>query len=347
MKWFKIMKKTSLKWLSMLLLFFFILLSSLGINLPVHAQVIQLIPGGETIGIKIDTGIYVVGKFQVETVRGKVSPWKKSDIQNGDQIVQIDGKKIANNRELSSILQTTKEPNVILTIERNHNLFNTAIDVVLSKTNEKTIGIYVKDRLLGVGTLTFIDPRTMRYGALGHGIYDSTIDLGPTNGELLTSTVESIKKGTPGTPGEKRASMKSEVLGTIESNRATGIYGIIKKSVLLNKKAIPIATQHQVKKGRACFLTVIDKGKVESFDLEIIDVNYQENSSIKGIKVKITDNDLVEVTGGIIQGMSGSPIIQDGKIVGAISHVTVENPLIGYGIFLEWMLQDFTNFDTN
>lgn len=347
MKWCKIVKNSYIKWFSFFNLLIFLSILSFGIRTPVYGEVISLIPGGETIGIKVETGVYIVGKFQVETKKGKVSPWKDSDLQNGDRLIQIDGKTINNNKDLTTYLQTIKDTNAILTIERSSNIFTTIINVITSKTNEKTIGLYVKDRLLGVGTLTFINPTTKRYGALGHGIYDSTTNIGQAKGEILTSNVESIKKGIPGTPGEKRASLKAEVLGNIEFNRATGIYGIVKNTSLLTKKAIPMATQQEVKKGRAYFMTVIDGEKVQSFTLDIIEINYQENSSVKGLKIKITDSTLMDETGGIVQGMSGSPIIQDGKIVGAISHVTVENPLIGYGIFLEWMIQDCTNFDTN
>jgi stage IV sporulation protein B len=206
--------------------------------------------------------------------------------------------------------------------------------------------MFVRDTAAGVGTLTFLDPKGHNYGALGHVISD--VDTGQPivvgQGKILRSHVTSIQKGESGEPGEKRAIFTDEdqILGNIVRNTPFGIFG--KMNELPNKglynKPIPVGLQEEVKEGPANILTVVNGQKVESFKIQIVSVNKQRTASTKGLILKVTDPRLLNVTGGIVQGMSGSPIIQNGKIIGAVTHVFVNDPSAGYGTFIEWMLKD-------
>ena len=229
---------------------------------------------------------------------------------------------------------------VVLTIQRGSIIFDTSIQVVTTKLNEKSIGLYIKDKLLGVGTLTFIDPKTKQFASLGHGIIDERVLIGSISGDLLLSSIDSIKKATPGNPGEKKATLSTSVIGTLTNNNATGLYGEMVSNLLMKKSLIEVGTQDDIKVGKAKILTVISDDLVSEYDIEILEVSKQNTRNIKGIKIKITDSELINKCGGIVQGMSGSPIVQNDKLVGAISHVTVDNPLIGYGIHIEWMLSE-------
>jgi stage IV sporulation protein B len=343
LKWFSLKRLLFVK-IALILIFFATFLFTQP-HLSLSATNYTLLPGGETIGIRLDTGVYVAGKYQVETQSGKMMPWKNSNIEPGDRIMVFDGKPVRSNQDLINYLQICERNSVELIIERNGVVHTTMIMVYTTTRQEKSIGLYIKDRILGIGTLTFIDPATKKFGALGHGVFDATISLGKVTGTVLSSSVESVKRAIPGTPGEKRAVLKKEEWGKFSLNSVTGLFGIMHQPSILSKKPMEVATQDEVHQGKAYFMTVIEGGRVEKFSLEIISVKRQEETDVKGIKVKITDEKLIEATGGIVQGMSGSPIIQDGKIVGAISHVTVDNPLVGYAIHIEWMLKELAQID--
>lgn len=329
----KVSKK--LKALVVALLFIVIFSSS---NVIYAKSDTYVIPGGDAIGLKLDTGIYVAGKYQVTCKNSKLSPWKNSDIEEGDRILTCNGITVLKTSDLNRLIQNTNNKSVTLEISRNNETFNTSIDVVETINGEQTIGLYVKDRLIGIGTLTFIDPKTNSFASLGHGISDKSLNFGSVSGELVNSSIEGIKKGTPGNSGEKRASLISNQLGIITLNSITGVYGKI--NTIENKKTIRVAEQNEVKKGKAKILTVIEGSTVESFDIEIISITLQESKGVKGIKIRVTDEDLIDVAGGIVQGMSGSPIIQNNMLVGAVSHVSLEDPTIGYGMHIEWMLEE-------
>lgn len=295
--------------------------------------------GGDTIGLKLNTGVYVVGKYQVATKEHNVCPWQKSDVLEGDKILAYDNQSINTNQDLQKALKNDKDTIANLKIERNNQVFSTNVDVVTTKNNEKSIGLYIKDKILGIGTLTFIDQEKQAFASLGHGIYDNYLKTGHINGILSDSYVNSVIKSTPGTAGEKRASLVNESLGVIMENKISGIYGKMTTRIK-NKKEIEIGTQDEVVVGPAKIYTVISGDKIESFDIKITDVNLQNSSDIKGLKYEVTDQVLLNKTGGIIQGMSGSPIVQNNKIIGAVSHVIVDNPKTGYGIHIEWMIED-------
>ena len=300
-----------------------------------------VIPGGDAIGLKLDTGVYVAGKYQVNTNNNKVTPWKNSDIEEGDLILSCNGISVLKTSDLNRLIQNTEKANIALEIQRESFVFTTNIDVVKTINGEQTIGLYVKDRLIGIGTLTFINPENNTFASLGHGISDKSLVFGNVKGDVVNSNIEGIKKGIPGTSGEKRASLLSNKIGSISKNTITGVYGTI--DVVPKRKTLPIANQNEVKKGQAQILTVVNGSKVEMFDIEILSINYQDSVGVKGIKFKVIDDDLINVAGGIVQGMSGSPIIQNKMIVGAVSHVSLEDPKIGYAMHIEWMYEESNN----
>lgn len=317
------------------------LLSFIGFNINlVNASELEVIPGGETVGIKLNTGVYVAGKYQVETINGKKTPWRKSDIEIGDKILKVDGSSVSNNQQLSQNINASTDEEVILTILRGSMEFDTNIEIEINKQNEKSIGLYIKDKIVGVGTLTFINPDTKSFASLGHGIVDQKALIGSISGDLVVSNIDDIKKASPGVPGEKKAIIGNDIIGKLSKNNATGLYGKINSRTLLNKKKIKVATQDEVKLGKATILTVLEGDEVKEYSIEIIEINKQNTRNIKGLKIKVTDPVIIEKCGGIIQGMSGSPIIQNGKLVGAVSHVIVDDPLTGYGMHIEWMLND-------
>ena len=305
----------------------------------------MLIPGGDAIGIKIQTdGLVVVDTYLVNTEGGTINPAKEAGVMKGDMILAVNNQKISTIEEYKEQLMLAKENNqMILTINRQGKTENITVHPVISTEGVCTTGLYLRDKLAGIGTLTFIDPNTNKYGALGHEIIDQDTNqlVNIKNGEIINSNVLSVRKATTGKPGEKVADILfDEKLGTLEKNNKYGVYGLMQSNEMSQKDLIPMAYINEVKKGPAQILTVLNGNKIEAFDIEITEVNVQSEKAIKGIKYTVTDPRLLEETGGIVQGMSGSPIIQDGKIIGAVTHVLVHDSTLGYGIFIEWMLQE-------
>ncbi len=305
----------------------------------------MLIPGGDAIGIKIQTdGLVVVDTYLVNTEGGTINPAKEAGVMKGDMILAVNNQKISTIEEYKEQLMLAKENNqMILTINRQGKTENITVHPVISTEGVCTTGLYLRDKLAGIGTLTFIDPNTNKYGALGHEIIDQDTNqlVNIKNGEIINSNVLSVRKATTGKPGEKVADILfDEKLGTLEKNNKYGVYGLMQSNEMSQKDLIPMAYINEVKKGPAQILTVLNGNKIEAFDIEITEVNVQSEKAIKGINYTVTDPRLLEETGGIVQGMSGSPIIQDGKIIGAVTHVLVHDSTLGYGIFIEWMLQE-------
>ncbi len=312
---------------------------------------LKVIPGGQTIGVKVkSSGILVVGFHLVTSLdRQKSSPGEEAQIQLGDIITEINGKKIDDVSKMSSFVQKSGESKtpLQLTILRNDNKMQiNLLPRFDSHDKAYRIGLYIRDSAAGVGTLTFYAPDHGIYGALGHMITDmdtqTPIKVG--GGEIVHSKVTSITKSQNGIPGEKRAHFfkESKVLGNIVHNTQFGIFGkmFAAPDYANIKDPIPVAFSEEIKEGKAQILTVVDGQKVEKFDIEVTHVSRQDKPATKGMVIKITDPRLLKSTGGIIQGMSGSPIIQNGKMIGAVTHVFVNDPSSGYGCFIEWMLQD-------
>jgi stage IV sporulation protein B len=319
----------------------------------VHVDVVpelEVIPGGQSIGVKLTSdGIMVVGYNQVTVGEQRFSPGEKDGIKIGDVITEIDGVKIKSTEQAATLINKAGKDNrdLEMKVMRSKQEIRLRVKPVKEKgTDLYRIGLYIRDRAAGVGTLTFYDPKNRIFGALGHVITD--VDTGQpitvSDGEIVHSSVTSIDKGESGQPGEKRGIFVDEdqVLGSITKNTDFGVFGKMNKMPDNARitKGLPIALAEQVKEGPAKILTVVEGQKVEEFDIQITNVMKQKFPAIKSMVIKVTDPRLLEKTGGIIQGMSGSPIIQDGKVVGAVTHVFVNDPTQGYGVFIEWMLNE-------
>lgn len=311
---------------------------------------LKVVPGGQSIGVRLQTlGVLVVGHHLVQTEDGKISPGEKAGIQVGDVLLKINGKQIKEMENVSTFVKEAGESDQPLqvTVKRNDETFDAELKPAYDVNDQKyRIGLYIRDSAAGIGTMTFYDPKTKKYGALGHVIsdMDTKKPIEIHKGKIVDSNVVSIEKGKNGLPGEKNAqfSAKDKSIGNITKNSPFGIFGKLKKEMKngVMDEPIPIALSNQVKEGPAKILTVIDGKEVEEFDVEIVSSIPQKHPSTKGMIVKITDEKLLDATGGIVQGMSGSPIIQNDKLVGAITHVFVNDPTSGYGVHIEWMLND-------
>lgn len=311
---------------------------------------IRVVPGGQSIGVKLHTlGVLVVGHHLVKGENGSISPGEKANIKVGDVILKINGEPIKQMNDVKPFVEKAGKNHhpLKVTLKRGDETINTKLNPVMDeKANEYRIGLYIRDSAAGIGTMTFYDPKTKKYGALGHVISDMDTQkpIAIHDGSIVQSTVTSIEKGSNGTPGEKQAefSASDKELGTITKNSPFGIFGKLTKPIehSSGQKPIPIALSHQVKEGPAKILTVVEGKKVEEFDVEVVSSVPQKYPGTKGMIIQITDPELLKKTGGIVQGMSGSPIIQDGKLIGAITHVFVNDPTSGYGVHIEWMLQE-------
>ncbi|WP_374720502.1 SpoIVB peptidase [Parageobacillus toebii] len=311
---------------------------------------LKVIPGGQSIGVKLNTvGVLVVGYHLVETEKGKKSPGEIAGIKVGDIITRINGKKIEKMSDLSPFIEEagkTGKPLHLQVLRDKHSFTTKLVPLKDKHDHAYRVGLYIRDSAAGIGTMTFYDPVSKKYGALGHVIsdMDTKKPIVVQNGQIMKSTVTSIEKGSSGSPGEKlaRFSDEEEVIGNITNNSPFGIFGKLTEPVdngIINKP-IPIALSNQVKEGPAKMLTVVENDKVEQFDIEIVSTIPQKFPATKGLVIRVTDPRLLKKTGGIVQGMSGSPIIQDGKLVGAVTHVFVNDPTSGYGVHIEWMLNE-------
>ncbi|WP_010530937.1 SpoIVB peptidase [Lentibacillus jeotgali] len=311
---------------------------------------IKIVPGGQSIGVQLHTlGVLVVGHHQVEGKDGMISPGEDANIQVGDVILKINGEKIKEMEDVKPFVKKAgkNDKPLDITLKRDNETIETTLDPVKDKKEEKyRIGLYIRDSAAGIGTMTFYDPESKNYGALGHVISDMDTQkpIEIHNGSIVRSNVTSIEKGNNGTPGEKQAkfSVDDKKIGNITKNSPFGIFGQLNKPISNGEydKPMPIALSHEVKEGPAKILTVLDGENVEEFDVKVVSSVPQKNPAKKGMVIQITDEELLNKTGGIVQGMSGSPIIQDGKIIGAVTHVFVNDPTSGYGVHIEWMLQE-------
>ncbi|WP_107725338.1 SpoIVB peptidase [Desmospora activa] len=309
---------------------------------------VRVIPGGQSIGVKLKAkGVLVVGHHMVK--HAKPSPGEKADIRMGDMILEMNDKRITSVGEIGPIVDQAGQAGkgIEVLLQRGDEQKRTTLFPERNtRGGNYHIGLYVRDSAAGVGTLTFYDPLKKRYGALGHVITD--VDTGKQiqvgGGKIVHSNVTSIQKGANGDPGEKRAIFfkEDQVLGSIVRNTPFGVFGQMEKKPKqgLYQEPVPVALAEEVQEGPAQILTVVQGQKVERYDIEIVHLIHQKFPATKGMIIKVTDPQLLNQTGGIVQGMSGSPIIQNGKLVGAVTHVFVNDPTSGYGTYIEWMLKD-------
>lgn len=307
----------------------------------------KVIPMGNLIGAKLYTsGVLVVGMSEIQGQDlKKYKPYENSGIEEGDMIVEMDSKKIANTNELVETVNKSNGKEIQIKYIRNDETITTSIQPVKSESNEYKLGLWVRDAAAGVGTLTFYEPSTGKFAALGHGIVD--VDTGGilniANGELVTSNLIAIQKGEKGKPGEIKGSIDSGVtIGEISKNTNFGVFGLVSNKTnlnLKNAKEYEIALRSEIKTGEAQVICELENGKKETYNIEIEKVYASNNYDNKSMLIKITDERLLQKTGGIIQGMSGSPIMQNGKFIGAITNVLVSDPTTGYAIFGDLMVK--------
>ena len=312
-----------------------IVLSILFLPLSVYAYSDEIYLGGNTLGIEIDCdGILIIGFYEVN---GKLN---NGDLKVGDYIKEVNGEVVSTLTSLTKILEKhISEGSVEITYKRGNKINKTNLDLVLDNGVYKT-GLYVKDSITGIGTLTYIDPETKIYGALGHEVIEGSSKtlVEVKSGMIFKNYITSIEKSTVGSAGSKNAKYYYDtVYGNIVKNTNHGIFGTYEKG-LNNLKLVPVAKPEEVKVGEATIYTVLDGEKVEEFKINIESIN--ETSDTKNLTFKITDDNLIKKTGGVVQGMSGSPIMQNGKIIGVVTHVIVDNPYTGYGLFITKMLEE-------
>lgn len=306
----------------------------------------QVLASGSPIGIKLKTdGIVIINVSSVILEDGsKVSPAEKAGLLTGDIILKANGKDLGKIGDLIEIVENSEGKPIKLVYKRKNTQYSTVITPIKSGDDDKyRLGIWVRDSSAGIGTLTFVDPVNKVYGALGHGIND--IDTGSLlqvgSGELLESSIQGIKKGIKGSPGELEGDFLSRprVIGDIKLNCDFGVFGNFNDTS--NKKwgrPMQIGPHSMVHEGPAIILACIDGNEVKEYKIEIQKISRLDLNSTKNMVICITDERLLKSTGGIVQGMSGSPIIQDGRLVGAVTHVFINDPTRGYGVFIESMI---------
>lgn len=307
--------------------------------------VTELAPMGNTTGIKLfSDGVMVIDTADVQTKSGSVNPAHEAGIAQGDVIKKLDGHSIHSNEQLKDVICRCRGKSVTVELFRDGEKVKTELKPVKASDGEYKAGLWIRDSMAGIGTLTFYDPQNKIFGALGHGICDSdTNALVPfASGTLMESKVIDVKKGKAGEPGELVGEYNlSEDSGTLSANTPGGIFGTLENSKLThNLKTLPIGRKGSVHTGDAQILSNIAGENVAQYNIEITRIFPDEAADTKNMMIKVCDKRLIEKTGGIVQGMSGSPIIQDGKIVGAVTHVLVNDPTRGYGIFIENMLAE-------
>ena len=308
----------------------------------------KVIPVGQVAGLKLyTTGVLVVGMSEIKGIDNKkYKPYENTGIQEGDTIVQIENDEITGTKELIQKVNSSKGKELNLKYVRDGKILECAISPVKTSASEFKLGLWVRDSAAGIGTMTYYEPETKNFAALGHGITD--VDTGKliniSNGQFITTKVLSIIKGEDGAPGKIQGSISEQSnIGTIKKNSIFGIYGVaedVQKIKIDPNKKMNVATRNEIELGEATILCSLDDEKTKEYKIQIEKIYLNNNYDNKSMLIKVTDKELIEKTGGIIQGMSGSPVIQNGKFIGAITNVLVNDPTKGYVVFGDLMIKE-------
>ena len=306
-------------------------------------QTRTLIPVGQAVGIKLFAdGVLIVDTSDVRHGGDTVSPAEDCGLKEGDLILSANGEKIHSTEHMQSILQENGEDAMVLAVQRGSRQMEVSVTPVRCDDGTCRLGAWIRDSMAGVGTLTFYDPATGRFAALGHGINDvDTAKLMPlASGSIMETTVKAVRKGASGSPGELKGDFTVQHdVGTLYANTDCGVFGTVTDADFAPQgEALPVAKRQEIHTGRATILATVGGSDTQEYAVEIMRLCGNDQPT-RNLLLQVTDERLLSTTGGIVQGMSGSPIIQDGKLVGAVTHVLVNDPTRGYGIFIENMLE--------
>lgn len=303
---------------------------------------VTLIPGGRPFGIKFFTkGVIVIGVTDIQTYGGLKSPAGDAGVKAGDIITSVDGKAVTTTDELSQYIGDSKGKPTLLTITREGS------EITISVTPQKSAadgiyksGLWVRDSTAGIGTVTYVNGKTGEFGGLGHGICDpeTGLPLPLLKGIVTNVMITGVIKGNENEPGELRGEFSAFKSGKIDINSECGVFGTLNNVRDFTAEPIEICFASELKTGKAYILTTVEGNTPSMYEIEIVKI-YPNSGKTKNFLIRVTDKALIEKTGGIVQGMSGSPIIQDGRLCGAVTHVLINNPRKGYGIFVENMLE--------
>lgn len=306
----------------------------------------KVIPLGNIVGLKIySDGVLVIGMTEV----GGAKPYEGSNIKEGDLIVSVDNINVTTTKQLIECVNASEGKQIEIKYVRNGEEYTTNIEPIKTSNNEYKIGLWVRDGAVGIGTATYYNPSNGKIATLGHGIVDVDTDslITVESGSITNARISKLKKGIEGEPGEIKGSLiEDEVIGSININTQFGIYGNVYYTSLLdlnNTEEMEVALIEEIKKGPAKIILALEDGIRKEYDIEIKKIYKNNTEDNKSMLIEITDDELIEKTGGIIQGMSGAPIVQNGKFIGAITHVLINNPKQGYALFGETMIKQMNN----
>lgn len=307
----------------------------------------SVVPLGNALGLKLYTnGVLVVGMSEIEGKDNKkYKPYENTGITEGDMITKIGANTVASTSELITVVNETKGNDVSVEYVRDGQTIQTSITPVKTTDNNYKLGLWVRDAAAGVGTVSFYEPSTKTFAALGHGIQD--VDTGQlleiAKGDFVTTNIINIIKGEKGNPGKIQGSIENGTqVGQVYKNTEFGVFGKATNLTALNvdiSKALEVATRDEIEIGQAKIMCTLEDNKIKEYNVEIEKIYKNNNEDNKSMLIKVTDKELIEKTGGIIQGMSGSPIIQNNKVIGALTHVLVNDPQRGYGVFADLMIK--------
>ena len=313
----------------------------------------KVVPVGSLVGLKLYTeGVLVVGMSEIKGEDNKIyKPYEEAGIEQGDSIIEINDVEVNSTAELISCVSKCRGKSIDVTYVKKGNVLETQITPVKTSENTYKLGLWVRDAEAGIGTVTFYDKSTNSFAALGHGIQD--IDTGElveiSSGEFVTANILDIEKGEKESPGRIEGTIEDGTkIGEIYSNTDFGVYGTTSNTSQLNISnvaEIEVASRSEIEPGKASIICTLEDGKREEYEVEIQKIYINNNENNKSMVVKVTDEKLLEKTGGIIQGMSGSPIIQNGKLIGALTHVLVSDPTKGYALFADTMISKLKNIE--
>ncbi len=308
----------------------------------------EVIPMGRTVGIRMTSDCVLVTRLtSVETIEGAVSPAETAGLREGDFIREIGGETISSNDALQKTVSLSGGQPLSVLCEQDGQLKELTVTPARDRDGVYRIGVIARDSIAGIGTVTYVDPKTGAYGSLGHGICDAEtgvlIPLG--SGGLMESSVESVQRGAAGDPGALQGEFSPEhEVGTVQENTETGIFGQFTDPAYYESlETMPVAHEDEVQLGKAEILSNVSGQEVGRYEVEIVKIFDEENAYGRSMMVRVTDDRLLAATGGIVQGMSGSPLIQDDKLVGAVTHVLVNDPTRGYAVMIDAMLEEMEN----